>query len=165
MIVMGTKGADNIQSKFLGSNTWHITQKVKFPVIIVPENIEVKIPLRIMLTADLRGVNPIFLKPLLDMIDQFGAKLIVVHVEIDEIEDNGRKYFKGALDNTAHEFHGIKGSNIAEDLNRFAIEQKIDMVAMVQHNRGFFDKLFTISTTKGMALLSTFPMLILREES
>ena len=162
---MGTKGADNIQSKLLGSNTWQVTQKVKAPVIIVPEEAEIKIPRRIMLSTDLSGIDPKALEPLLDMVDQFGAELVVVHIETEGSEVSAKKYFKGALDNTAHEFHTIKGTDVIEDLNQFAIDQNIDLVAMVKHKRGFFEKLFTSSTTKGMALGSIFPMLILREES
>ncbi len=165
MIVMGTKGADKIETKLFGSNTWQVTQKVHSPMIVVPENVEQKIPKRILLSTDLSEVDPKSIAPLLNMVVEYGAELIVVHIDTGDSSKSEKHYFRGALDDVPHVFHTILGENVVEELNDFARQQDVDMLAMVRRKRGFFEKIFSSSTTKGMALSSSFPLLVLNEES
>jgi nucleotide-binding universal stress UspA family protein len=165
MIVMGTTGADKIETRLFGSNTWQVTQKVHTPMIVVTESVELKIPQRILLSTDLSEVDPKSIEPLLNMVKEYGAELLVVHIDTGGPSRGEKHYFRGALDNIPHEFHTIFGDNIVEELNDFARQKDVDLLAMVRRKRGFFEKIFSSSTSKGMALSSSFPLLVLSEES
>ncbi|MCB0760791.1 MAG: universal stress protein [Flavobacteriales bacterium] len=164
LIVMGTKGADEIQDRVFGSNTWRVVENAKTPVLVVPQIAKTEKPKRIMLSTDLSGVEGAIIEPLIHILQLTGAHLDVVHISGTKSAD-GKDYFKGALNEVDHSFHTIFGSDgdVVKELTDFADSNDVDMIAMVHHHRGFFERIFTSSTTKGMALASRLPLLVLND--
>ena len=59
-------------------------------------------------------------------------------------------------------FQNLPGSYVVENINDFIDLYEIDLLAMFQPHRTFFENLFHHSTTKEMALKTHVPLLVLK---
>lgn len=80
---MGTKGASGLKEVFIGSNTYKVIKEVDFcPVIAVPDDYQIDKEIDAILLAT--GYEHLFenyeLKPLLNFVEHFKAKLWIAHV-------------------------------------------------------------------------------------
>ena len=88
-IVMGTKGASGLKEVFMGSNTYKVINEIDFcPIIAVPDDYKADGKLDSMLLAT--GYEHLFenyeLRPLLNLAENFNAKLWIAHVGgLDEL--------------------------------------------------------------------------------
>jgi nucleotide-binding universal stress UspA family protein len=160
-VVMGTKGADGLKEKLIGSNTWQAVQRMRIPVIVVPAQTEIKRPETIGIATDLSGVAALTLEPLFEIVLNSKAKLAVLNIGGDP--KNSESYFKGGLVNIDHELYTSSGEDVVTELNDLAVDKGINFLAMVRHKQGFFDSIFKTSTTRAMSMHAHLPVMILEE--
>jgi nucleotide-binding universal stress UspA family protein len=160
LIVMGTYGAGRVAGMILGSIASSVLQHVKCPVLIVPENVEYSGFKRIAYATDMREVNRPAVQSLVEFSRRFNAELHLLHVlkGNDTLTPEQANAFKNQFDKAAHydklSYHIIDAEQetIVNVVDEYMDSNDIEILAMLTHNRGFFDRLFHPSLTKRFAL-------------
>lgn len=168
-VVMGTKGANGLGETFLGTMTSHILNNVKSPVICVPNAAELSAPKHLMLALDSEGVDKMDdILLLVDIANQHQAEVKVVNVPVGEEEilgeDSAEQYIVDHyLKKIPHSFHTLQGNYKEDLLTQFAERNKVDLIALIRRDKGFWKNLFHQSLTKSMTFYCDMPLLILRD--
>lgn len=169
IIVMGTRGVTGIGELFLGTMTSHVISNAQSPVICVPNSAEMNVPKNIMLAVDNDGVDrKEEVQPLLEIVDASEAVIRVVNVPVDEEALFGADLAEQFvidhyLNDVEHTYHSIEGDYKEDTLTKFAKANRMDLIAMIKRDRGFWKNLFHRSLTKNMSFRSDIPLLILRD--
>lgn len=160
LIVMGTHGTGVLEGMILGSNASAVLQRVECPVLVVPENAEFEGFRRMVYASDFHEINAKAIQVLTRFASHFNAEIHVLHVLTgkDELTPEQANAFKAAFDEVADyealAFHvvGAEDKSVASAIEEYVDTHDIEVVAMVTHHRGFFDKLFHPSITKRLAV-------------
>ena len=169
-IIMGTKGASGLKEVFMGSNTYTIIKEMDFcPVIAVPEDYRPDGKLDSILLAT--GYEHLFenyeLKPLLSIVESFNAKLWIAHVGDVEGFTSEQKSSKNKLETRLksinYEFVEVeKDVSVNNTIQRLIKEDSnIDMVAMINQDHSFFERLTREPVIKKVTFNSTVPFLVI----
>ncbi|TAJ15575.1 universal stress protein [Marinilabiliaceae bacterium JC017] len=168
LIVMGCRGETALENFLLGSNAYEIIKTIDAPILVVPKHAKFKKPDKIVFATDLQDfkVDEI-VEPLREIAHQFEAALLFVNVLEDEYvnrldaEETIASHFPGI--NLSFNF--IEGENVSNGIFKFMDDNEADIVTMIRHNVGFFERLFHPSVTKQMVLHPEHPMLILHDKT
>jgi nucleotide-binding universal stress UspA family protein len=148
-IVMGKKVGNSLERILLGSSTLTSVKHNPYPILIIPDQVEFKGIHKIALACDLQNVaDTIPFKMLNDWISVFNSTLEIVHLSKREQNFNSLDASESvALENHLSKFkptfHFLVGDRLAERLNGYALEQKLDLLVIVPKKHGFlalFDK-------------------------
>ena len=168
MIVMGTSGASGAKEIFMGSNTIKAIKNIDLcPIISVPEKYEYEEPEQVAFATDLkRSFNVIELNCLreLQLIHNFKIRIIHVKEEniLDEIQQQNIESLRLFFEDDSISFEEIlTDTTVAEAINDFVEDQKINIVSLVNYEHSFFEKLTHEPIIKKMSFHSTVPLLIL----
>ena len=168
MIVMGTSGASGAKEIFMGSNTIKAIKNIDLcPIISVPEKYEYEEPEQVAFATDLkRSFNVIELNCLreLQLIHNFKIRIIHVKEEniLDEIQQQNIESLRLFFEDDTISFEEIlTDTTVAEAINDFVEDQKINIVSLVNYEHSFFEKLTHEPIIKKMSFHSTVPLLIL----
>ncbi|NER14853.1 universal stress protein [Leptobacterium flavescens] len=173
MVVMGTKGASGIKEIFMGSNTVNVIKTIKeCPVLVIPEHFSYCIPDEIAFATDFTHFySASELKPLINLVKTFNATLRIVHIqkELKQLNDvqkfnfnTLRKYLKEV------EFyvHTITELNsVSKSLEHFSEELHIYLLAMLNYQHSFIEKMTREPIVKRVAFHTQVPLLIIPELS
>jgi len=169
-VVMGTKGASGLKKVFAGSNTADVVKKVKCPVLAIPEKAKYEPPVRIAFAADYEALaDQYLLSPLKELVEQYQSELMVVNIQpegelVDAEQAAGGVRLHHTLQAIPHTFLHVEHKNIAEGISHFIIEHKVDMLVMVGHQHGVFERIFRSSVTRQMSMLTKVPLMVLHEK-
>ncbi len=166
-IVMGTKGATGAKEILFGSNTVHVFNSVKCPVLAIPDNFGFESPLEMLFPSDYgisfedKHVNPI-----LDLAKEYHARVNIMHVHnnggLTEFEEENRKKLEAYFDGTAHLFHDVHHKNIEEAINDFQLKSRINLLAMVNNKHSFFENVFFGSALNQIGFDLHVPLLVIQ---
>jgi nucleotide-binding universal stress UspA family protein len=170
MIVMGTKGANNLLDRWLGTHAQAVIKKANCPVWVIPNKAAINYPQNILYAADFKEDEVMATQKVLWFCTPFKAKCKVVHVH-DYFElnvNNGVqemvKYLYDEFENIDDvSFSNINRANIIEGLETYIKTHKPDVLAMAVSEKSFFEKLFDDSVTKHFVQESNLPMLIFKK--
>ncbi len=167
LVIMGMKGASGLTEALIGSNTDSVIAKAGCPVLAVPDKASFHGLKKIVFATDYHDSDFAAIKFLAGIAALFDAEIIIVHVT-DIIQDNAyekdhfNKFKEDVKKEVAYEnisFDDFEGFNVANTLNSFVKENKIDMIALSTRNRNIISKLFDKSLTKKMAYHTHIPLL------
>ncbi len=168
MIVMGTTGESDLLNKMFGSVSSAVAKRAECPVILVPKDMDFRGFSHILYASNYESVDEKMLAKLLAFNQQFGACIHFVHVREEEkgdFEKNKEEIFEELFENGEPSFSfqmaEVEGHSVAEGLNQYAKENRIDLVVMVNRKRSFWETFFHKSQTKEMALHAHLPLMIL----
>ncbi|MDP3354117.1 MAG: universal stress protein [Flavobacteriaceae bacterium] len=167
IIAMGTKGASGAKEIFIGTNTGDVINKVKVPLLVIPENTKYKPPKEIAFPTD----HNVFydrrsLKPLLKIAELHKSTVRVVHVKIDNLTLNqdqiaNKEFVFECLEKVDKSYHTLHNLMLEDALNCFTQSRDIDMIAMVPKNLNFFQKLFFKPKVEEISYHTNIPLLVL----
>jgi nucleotide-binding universal stress UspA family protein len=169
MIVMGMKGEGLALRKLIGNTTTAVARKTHLPLIIIPESAEFNQVKKVAFASDIDYT--ISLKTI-DMLKEIGlhfnSQIFIVKVlknSINEIEEltYRSERLKGKLNPLQVDFAFPRGAAVADVLQDFITENKIELIAMVPHHHNLFERLFVKSETRKFIFHSHIPLLILPE--
>ncbi len=161
-----TKGAGGMRKFFLGSTASQVVMHSEIPVLVIPGAFEHFRISTVTLALDDKKIEDLkILKPILDLVKSFGANLNLLSVRNEE-------HPLTKIDSDLEEYltkQGVKYSHIIEDspevikgIQNFVNREHSDLLCLIHHPRGFFQKIFDTSISKEMSFDSRVPLMILQ---
>lgn len=169
LIVMGISGAGEID-KIIGSTTLNVVRKVKTPVLVIPQEAVFNSIAHITYASDFNyAANPGMFKLLNSICQRFNSKLHVVHVTKDASDKTAKtKAFTSLqeqLPGTGQDFETVADDSVTHGISTYLETHTSDLLVMVAHKHGFFERLFSRSRTASMAYETKIPLLVLQDKS
>lgn len=167
-IVMGTTGATGISKALIGSNTVDVIKNIEKPVLAVPKQAAYKPIKKVAFTTLFRAKDEKPLEIIMHIAKQIKFETYCITVldnkdyandVIFQAEEWARKFNDTALEFTFLE----KNVTVENTINTFLQENKIDVLAIVKRNRGFFDKLLNTSLSNEFVFHSHIPTWVFHE--
>ena len=171
LVVMGTKGASGIEEVFMGSNTVRIIKSVKnCPVLAVPQKFKFVTPTEIAFATDFnRFYTKSELQPLLEMVKTFNATILIVHIQYEikaltELQQFNLSMLRKYLGSVEHYVHTVSERNsISKTLEIFAEELDIHLLAMLNYQHSYMEKMTREPVVKRLAFHTQVPLLVIPE--
>ena len=166
-VVMGTKGASGLKETFLGSNTGSVITEVEAIVIGVPEQSEYTGIHNIVFTTRYREKDLKAIKILIPLAKLFESKIHCVYIKTKTSDVNPVviEDWKFLLKGENVIFHTVENENIKDSILNFIDSYDVDMLAMLNYKRGFFEELFKQSLTQKLSYHVKVPILALHENA
>lgn len=169
LIIMGTQGINGVADAIFGSITSSVIDKAEGPVMAVPEHSEFKPYDQIAFATSYDASDLQALQELATLAKAFEATIKVVHVNKEgeniqkEQEDDFKKLIKEKVDYHSIQFEVCEADDIAEGINKYVDEHRIDLIGLMKKKRGMFQSLFHKSITRKMAFHASVPLLAYHE--
>ena len=168
LIIMGTKGATAAREIFMGSNTVKVIKKVRScPIIAVPHEFDFKVLKLVVFPTDFtRSYSKTELNPLVDLVTLWKAEILILQVaqefNLSDLQEANRKMLSKRLGTISHSFHKVEMWNsVAEATNDFAIENRVDLIALIHYPHTFIEKLTREPVIRKMGFHTKVPLLVL----
>ena len=168
-IIIGMKGAGGFE-KIIGSTTTNVLHKVKSPVLIIPHDAGYKTVTSIVYASDFSYQSSFHLfYPLLALLKQFKAVLTILHVQLAHSSESpdllmGKKDIGGIFEGHRFSFVTVENNSVTHGINQYLSEYSSDLLVMVAHKHGFFERIFSKNHTGAMAYETHIPMLVLQDK-
>ncbi len=169
-VVMGTKGKgeDDYADSLMGTTSRNVLQKAPCSVLLVPQQARSKKVEKICYASDHHEGNGEALERLVALADRLGAEVHSLHVLEDPVEGVSKDklarhlFQKGALKDKVqlHTEHLNKGEALEDRIEAFITSHQMDLLAMLNQNRNFFQRLFDPSFSRKMAFHTKVPLLV-----
>jgi nucleotide-binding universal stress UspA family protein len=165
---MGTKGVSRLKEVFIGSNTAHVIQKVKCPVLAVPEEVVFKGLKKITYATSYQKSDITALKQVVDLAKLFGAKITLLHVADEHYShDSAQAILKEFSEKIQDHLHYdrvackvIYGTDAEEKLDEYVKQKEADLFVVSALDRNLFDRWFGRSITKTLAHHTHIPLMV-----
>lgn len=169
LVIMGARGASKEKELFIGSNTTHVVQKAKCPVLVIPNEAEFTEVDNVIYATDFLESDIKSIKKLLNIVGQFQPKIILLHIgdSGDEDEADALMGFRELVqENTDYDnmiFEVVNSKDVLEGIEAAAVRYEADLIAMTTLKRGFLSNMFHSSLTKKMVFHTDIPLLAFHE--
>lgn len=168
-VVMGTKGASGLKGKLLGSNASEVMKNSPVPVILVPDEYQnIKDPLKLISVAsDLKTSLPVsdIQKFITHAKTDNDLEVEIVHVfkEIIGGQSEIKEQIFNAFPDRNINLVNLENDEVTEGLNDYSERRNPDLVVLLRHHKNLFEKLFTPSISRNVALSTHVPVMIIQE--
>jgi nucleotide-binding universal stress UspA family protein len=160
-IVMGTKGITHLREVFLGTIATKIMNESNTTVLAIPEKCIYSPIEKILFNTrfHMDDIEP--LKKVVALANVFHSHVDCLNVKPPHTvyTDDFVVDFKNVFKEQNIAFHSVLGNDIEGAILNFIDQNKIDMIAIHERHRGFFDKLFQISLSKKLTFNISIPIL------
>ncbi|WP_299102948.1 universal stress protein [uncultured Winogradskyella sp.] len=166
LIVMGTKGATGAQEVLFGSNTVHVFNEIKCPVLAIPANFKYEKPIEILFPTDLDVDYSNFKIDILKQIAiEHNSRINALHVstgnDLTFKQINSQLKLESFFKGISYLFHNYLQMNVTDAINKFQMKEKINLLAMVNNKHSFFENLFFRSTLNKIGFHLNVPFLVI----
>lgn len=160
-IVIGTKGVTHLREVFLGTVTTKIMNECNTTVLAVPEKCDYAPIEKILFNTryHMSDVEP--LKKVVALANIFQSHVDCLNVKPPHTvyNDDFVVDFKNVFSEQDIAFHSVLGTDIEGAILNFIDQNKINMVAIHERHRNFFEKLFQVSLSKKLTFHINIPIL------
>jgi nucleotide-binding universal stress UspA family protein len=169
LIVMGTRGATGVKEVFMGSNTVNVIEKVKKPLIVVPEDAKYHGFRHVVYATALLDKDIEVIEDLQKFAEIFDAELTCLHINKSDNQDIAQFKMNYLEDNfrftpiSKLNFQLIKDKSAEKGLMKFLNDYHSDLIAIMPQERDFIKGFFHSSLTKRLAFHSVTPLLVVRK--
>ena len=168
MIVMGATGEHDAVDRLFGSVSSHVAQKASCPVLLVPSNASYAPFQQILYASNFESADKESIGKIKKMASLFQAGIYFIHVnegkeQEDFTETRSRiinRLFEDSNPAFSFSMESVEADSVLEGLSAYTRQNEIDMMVLVNRQRGFWDSLLGHSLTKKMALCPEAPVLI-----
>jgi nucleotide-binding universal stress UspA family protein len=160
LIAMGTKGASGMKEILIGSNAADAIKNINRSMIVVPHQVKIKKPKRILLSSDFTSESlKLEYQIIDDLREKFNAEIELLHVftNNERLEDIS---YSDLMEKKEVDIHVLENDNIEDTILQFAHENKFDMIALAPKHRGFIKNIFHHSVTKKLSMHTDIPLFI-----
>lgn len=170
LVVMGTRGASGLDRILFGSNTTHVIEKVKCPVLAVPTDSPFQIPKRIVYATDFLNEELNHINELVAIAKVFNAELMLTHFTTDKsalqseemLKKNFAKRVSNLTDYAAIEYFVKYEEDVRRALDTFTTLVHADWISLLTRDRTMLEKLYNPSLTKAMTYQTRIPLLAIK---
>lgn len=164
-LVMGTKGATGLKEVFLGSNTGAVVTDTNVATFGIPESSKFRPIKNIVFTTRFRMKDIKALKKVKEIAANLNANIHCLYVKTSksDVSDVVLQDWKLLFEKDNIVFHIIENNNIQKSILDFSTSHDVDMLAMLNHKRGFFEELFKQSMAQQLAYHTQVPLLAIPE--
>lgn len=170
LIVMGTGGVKDVFEEYSGSHAIRTVERAHCPVLCIPERVKYRKFAQVVFATDYHNEDDSVLRQLIELITPFDAAIQVLHVcqSDNEMEEAVYEEFVAQIkENIAYpklQFSRMKFEDPAHGIDRFAIDQQANLVALYHKRRNFLEQIFTEGTTKSLSYFATYPVIFFTKE-
>lgn len=169
MVIMGTKGAHGLKGAVFGSVTAATAKRCKVPVLAVPEDFEYEKPKKVVFATDFNLKAGVSFPALESIIAANRAELEIINVSqdvksVDQYSMEAK--FRNAapvLVQNVHSFKFIQGNDVEDGIFNHLLNNPADMLVVVAHHYGFFERLVHRSMARRLTLHVNVPLLFLHD--
>ena len=166
LIVMGTKGATGAKELLLGSNTVHVFNEVKCPIMAIPSNFEYDEPHEVLFPTDLEvNYHLSQLHILQEIATLHNSRVNAMHVssgyDLTEAQMNHKLQLEYMFKSTAFLFHDVRSMEIADAIQEFQVKHKINLLVMINNKHSFFENIFFENTIHQIGFHLNVPFLVI----
>ncbi|HKO78092.1 MAG TPA: universal stress protein [Flavobacterium sp.] len=160
-IVLGTKGVTHLQEVFLGTVATKIMNESNITVLAIPDKCSYMPIEKILFSTrfHMDDIEP--LKKIVALANVFHSHIDCLNIKPPHTvyKDDFVVDFKNVFEGQNIEFHSVLGNDIEGIILNFIEQNKINMVAIHERHRGFFEKLFQVSLSKKLTFHINIPIL------
>ncbi|MFT5386722.1 MAG: nucleotide-binding universal stress UspA family protein [Saprospiraceae bacterium] len=168
MIVMGSTGKSEIVDRIIGRISSEVAQQAFCPVLMVPKGAKFFSYKNILYASNYESADEFMLEQILNFNKTFSATLHFIHVSTKSKSKRFDITEEQIFDTLFKEGEPIfsfnlaleKAGSVMKGLFKYAEKNKIDLIVLVNRQRGFVESALGQSMTKKMALRSQTPLLI-----
>lgn len=168
LIVMGNSGCSEIRAIVLGSNVLRVIGSIKTcPILTIPKEIDFNAPKTIAFVTDYKSrIHTGLLKPLGSIARQFDSKIRIMHINEEELFTDEQHLNRGLLLDYFSEFdHSLNWMPLFKSkttaIHEFLEEMKIDLLAMVNYEHSFLERIGREPVIKRVAFDLDIPFLVI----
>jgi len=164
LIVMGTHGASDIKTKFMGTNTERVFRMTKKPVLIVSDKIAKPDFSKIVFATDLSAASQKVLGKAISFLKPYSSKIDILRINSpkDSIRStyavglmrSFTKKFKSEFDFIIHD-----SGSPEEGINEYCVKTKADLLVIGVHRKKGFKRLFTDRISESISRTAKLPVL------
>lgn len=162
-VVIATHSTSVLDRFFLGSTTVYSVKHLRYPVIVVPHNIEYQAIKRIALASDLKDIYNVPAEEIETIVKLFNAELEVFYAAKNEKVINRDSVGSLLLDHRLlaldPRFHVAKNKDIMMGITDLAKEHNVDLLIIIPKKHGPFHK----SQSKDFVFYSDVPLMAIHE--
>ncbi|MCF6170315.1 MAG: universal stress protein [Bacteroidales bacterium] len=169
LIVMGTEG-EGRKGILEGSMAEKIMNRVKFPVVAVPQSFEKDRIRNIMYATNFSNMDVPTLTRVFSLLKNLEFVVHVVHFRFDEKDEKCKLLMEGLERAFEKErlagkitFNLVPATDKLDVLATFTQKYEIDMIAFLSHKKNFFQNLFSQKISKKDFFKLELPMMALHE--
>ncbi|MEN8799188.1 MAG: universal stress protein [Flavobacteriaceae bacterium] len=148
LMVMGHKGKAIVENLFIGSTVSKAIDEIsECPLLIVPKEIECRIPKEIAFATDYRHpYDAGLIQPLKELTALTGASVRIVHINEEErlstIQKTNLNTLREYLTDIDHSIHWMPDfTNKSGVIRTFVDELNIELLTMIKYEHGLFSQL------------------------
>jgi len=164
LIVAGTNGADNLYQYYFGTNSYHIIQQAKCPVLIVPEGATCKTVASIVFATDYDRQDADTIEKLLNTFD---ARITMLHISRQDRPTSKEVYrtFVATTDdrfeqNQRLQFRQAINKSTVDGLQIYIGENDPDWIVLSNKHRNLLEKMLHRSFTRELIDTIGKPVLV-----
>ncbi len=167
MVIMGTKGSQNVLNELFGSNTSKLIQRSNVPVIAVPENYTSREIKKITYATAFYSTDVKAIKRIVEIAKLYHAQVNILHVISEDMnyasEKDQLRNFMNEVNRKINyqniSFQLFQGKTVSDGLDKYIKSNDTNIMVMSTQQRNFFERLFQKSNTKKVALHSEIPLM------
>ncbi len=169
LVIMGTRGKDKRANSILGSVTEVIINKLKFPVLAIPEHYEFiggENVNNILYVTSFDESDFISIRKLMKFTKPMKLKVFLIHIadkreNWDVIKMEGlREYFKKAYGELKVEIGFVSNKDLLKDIEDYVLQNNIHIVSITTRKRNLINRLFKPDITKKLFYHTNLPLLV-----
>lgn len=171
LIVMGTLGASGLAKMVFGSNTASVMERATCPVLVVPADSALVLPVKIVFATDYDDNDIHTMKQLVNITKRLKAEFTLLHVSKDNVRSDHDliEHFSKAVAEEVNidqpYYYVMHHENTQKGIEHFVDSVGADLLAVSMRKRGIFEKLFGSSLSKKMAYQARLPLLVFQAQS
>jgi len=164
MVIMGM-AQRSIEQDLIGNTTTNIIQKLKFPVLAVPDGVTFKGIKKILYACDIvRGIHKTILDRIKEMAKNWNAEVEVFSVaqKIAQLHDeplHPANRLKESMQGIQYFYKNVESSAIIKEIRQEILAYQPDVLIMVPNRYGFWSSVVHRSKTRMMAAGLDVPLL------
>jgi len=166
LIVMGTKGKNELDRTNIGSNTSSVISRTNIPVLAIPAHNTTQNISHILFATDFEDTDIESLRKLTFFASAFNAKISVVHIDsrgdimkARQVFEHYKEKITNEVPYGCYEFLLLEGKNVLESLNTCIESLHIDLIAMATKKKRLFESVYQFGLTKRMLFHTNIPLL------
>jgi nucleotide-binding universal stress UspA family protein len=167
LIVMGTQGKNSGVKKIFGTNTGHVIQESKVPVLAVPNNATWNSINKITISSELKEDDHAYFDKLMRFVANWKLPIELLHINkfdqknIDQKNKEFTSFFSSRYPEVPYSLKIINSTEILSGIISYLDDNSEALLVMFYKKKSFFEHLFNKSQSLAISNHIKTPLLIL----